>query len=135
MSKIPKTFNQVKSLIEKFPLLADDDSRLVVNQWINEITSAGLNINTMSATDLLTMIKNEELSAFDSISRARRLVEELHPTLRGKSYNDRQKHKQDEAKSDIKNLKENYEKQPTGNDLLAAKYQKKVNTQQLPFNG
>ena len=133
MSKIPQTFEKVKQLIEKFPILADDDSRLCVNYWIDEMKEKGMDLGRMMATDLLTLIKNEKLSAFDTITRNRRLVEELHPSLRGKSYATRQKHKQDETKSDIKKLKENYQViTPTGNDLLAQKYQQMANDKQQP---
>ena len=99
MSKIPKTFNQVKALMGKFPVLRDNDSRLVVNQWIDEIKLLGFDLGGMKATDLLTIIKDEKLTPFDSISRARRLVEETHIELRGKSWAKRQAHKQDEVKT------------------------------------
>jgi hypothetical protein len=136
MSKIPKTFNQVKALMEKFPVLRDNDSRLVVNQWIDEIKLLGFDLGAMKATDLLTIIKDEKLTPFDSISRARRLVEETHIELRGKSWAKRQAHKQDEVKTEIRTIKdlhENYQKkEPTGNDLLAQKYQQMAKAKTNP---
>ena len=54
----------------------------------------------MSATDLLKMYVNGDLVNHDTITRARRKVQEENPSLRGENYNGRQAHQED-VKADL----------------------------------
>jgi hypothetical protein len=101
---VAKNYEAVKSLIEKYPELVDDDQRLVVNFWIGEIYSSGSSIYEMLAIDLLEIIKRGKLTNYDTITRMRRLVEEKCPHLRGKTWAERQRIKEKKIKSEIVSL-------------------------------
>jgi hypothetical protein len=74
----------------KHKILRDNDMRLYVNVWIEEL---GLkNVEGMTAVQLLNHIKTNEVSKPLSISRLRGKYEEQFPELRGDTYEARQRH-------------------------------------------
>ena len=48
----------------------------------------------MSAYELLRLYVSDKLVSFESVSRARRKVQEIHKELRGKKYKERQNHQE-----------------------------------------
>jgi len=87
LKQILKVQEQVKILLETYPKLRDNDVRLVASYYYNNIS----NINQMSAIDFLQIMVNGNLPSPDTITRARRKIQEKHPELRGVNYVERQK--------------------------------------------
>lgn len=87
LKQILKVQEQVQILLETYPKLRDNDTRLVASYYYNNIS----NINQMSAINLLEVMVNGNLPSPDTITRARRKIQEKHPELRGVKYLERQK--------------------------------------------
>lgn len=87
LKQLIKVQDSVKNLLEAYPKLRDNDVRLVASYYYNNIS----NINQMSAINLLEVMVNGNLPSPDTITRARRKLQEKHPELRGVNYVDRQK--------------------------------------------
>lgn len=87
LKQILKVQEQVKILLETYPKLRDNDVRLVASYYYNNIS----NINQISAIDFLQIMVNGNLPSPDTITRARRKLQEKHPELRGVNYVERQK--------------------------------------------
>lgn len=77
----------VKKSLETYPKLRDNDVRLVATYYYNNIP----NINEMSAIEFLEVMVNGNLPSPDTITRARRKIQEKHPELRGVKYEEKQK--------------------------------------------
>jgi len=95
---IKNTAKKVEAMLYKTPILRDDDNRLVANYWYKEI-GPGL-IDNMSIIDFLTKYSTGQLTSADTITRARRKVQENNPSLRGEKWEDRHTLAQ-EMKEDI----------------------------------
>lgn len=87
LKQILKVQEQVQILLETYPKLRDNDVRLVASYYYNNIS----NINQISAIDFLQIMVNGNLPSPDTITRARRKLQEKHPELRGVNYVERQK--------------------------------------------
>lgn len=87
LKQILKVQEQVQILLETYPKLRDNDVRLVASYYYNNIS----NINQISAIDFLQIMVNGNLPSPDTITRARRKIQEKHPELRGVNYVERQK--------------------------------------------
>lgn len=87
LKKLIKVQDSVKLLLETYPKLRDNDVRLVATYYYNNIA----NINQMSAVNLLDIMVNGNLPSPDTITRARRKIQEKHPELRGVKYGEKQK--------------------------------------------
>jgi len=87
LKQILKVQEQVKILLQTYPKLRDNDVRLVASYYYNNIS----NINQISAIDFLQIMVNGNLPSPDTITRARRKIQEKHPELRGVNYVERQK--------------------------------------------
>ena len=97
MEKISNLTEQVKVILEKDPRTRDDDKLLCSIIWYKSI---GTTMKTMSAVDFLKMYVNGDLVNHDTITRARRKVQEENISLRGENYSGRQAH-QDDVKADL----------------------------------
>lgn len=87
LKQLIKVQEQVQILLETYPKLRDNDVRLVASYYYNNIS----NINQISAIDFLQIMVNGNLPSPDTITRARRKLQEKYPELRGVNYVDRQK--------------------------------------------
>ena len=87
LKQIIKVQEQVQILLETYPKLRDNDVRLVASYYYNNIS----NINQISAIDFLQIMVNGNLPSPDTITRARRKLQEKYPELRGVNYVERQK--------------------------------------------
>lgn len=82
----------VKHLLETVPSLRDSDERLVANFWYYELKNKFNHSSAkLIAHDFFTMYADGEMTTADVITRARRLLQQLHPELRGKTWEARQK--------------------------------------------
>lgn len=98
INKIKNIQPLVKQLLEKYPDLRDSDDRLYVNLIV--LADPVLRNPNTTANYFLSLMSKGEYPSFESISRARRKVQELHPELRGKSYKGR-KEKEVEVRENI----------------------------------
>ena len=98
-----KIQNVVEKALENNPKCRDSDMYLVAYIWWGESQDNG-RFKDKSASDLLISIGQGKVTNYESISRARRILQQLHPELRGKKYKKRHK-KQEEVIDDIKLIK------------------------------
>jgi hypothetical protein len=82
-SKLKKTKDKVKLLLQEYPHLRDSDSRLISSFWYMEL---GESINNIKAVEMLKLYCEGALSCPESIRRCRQKVQEQEPELRGESY-------------------------------------------------
>jgi len=97
-----KTKDLVLEMISKYPALRDSDNKLTANIWNKELKVKGLDINTMTASDLLKLVANDKLSSPVSIKRHRAKFQEVNESLRGAKYRQRQVNAQDKWKEQLK---------------------------------
>jgi hypothetical protein len=98
--EILKTKDKVKTLLQDFESLRDSDNKLIANVWTCDIITKGFDFDTMTARELLYLLGNGQLTATESITRARRKVQEECKELRGVSYAKRKEHTE-KVKSDL----------------------------------
>ncbi len=94
------------SEIVKEILIADDHSRdndelLMINVWNKQ--SSKISNKHYSFEDFSISFANGDLFKSESITRARRKLQEIHPELRGESYKARHDHSEI-VKEDIKKI-------------------------------
>ena len=94
--------NIVEKALQNNTKCRDSDMYLAGYIWFNEIKKNDLPIET--AEELLIYISRGKLTNFESISRARRVLQQLHSELRGKKYNKRH-NKQKEVIDDLQIIK------------------------------
>jgi len=97
-----KTKDLVLKMITKYPALRDSDNKLTANIWNEEIKSKGINLDTMTATELLSMVAKDQLSSPVSIKRHRAKFQEVNESLRGVKYKQRQVNAQNKWKKQLK---------------------------------
>ena len=93
----------VEKALEDNTECRDSDMYLAAYIWFGESQNDG-RFKDKSATELLISIGKGKVSNFESISRARRILQQLHPELRGEKYQKRHK-KQKEVIDDIQLIK------------------------------
>ena len=87
MKKIFSVVDKVEKLLTKYPQLRDNDERLMANIWWDHLP----NLGDISGKDILSMLSKRELPSYESVSRCRRKIQEMHPALRGKKWEARHK--------------------------------------------
>ena len=96
----------IKSLLEETELYRNDHESLIVAVWDEVLAKDGLNLNHMSARELLRKMTSKKIPKPASIMRARRAIQQEIPRLRGVSHKIRQD-KQEEVKKELKELRLN----------------------------
>lgn len=103
MSKISSIYDLVTAQLRQAERYRDDDNLLVASIWWHELTKMGLNGYNLSTFDFMTLYQQQKLTSADTITRARRKIQEENPELRGKSY--RVRHvSAEKVKKDLRNL-------------------------------
>jgi hypothetical protein len=102
--KTSKIKDTVTKLLTIYPVLRDDDARLVVNVWNEQLLRRGINLNTEPANEILFIIANGSLNSSESITRCRRKLQEVNIDLRGAKWLERH----EAEKETIKDLRNNY---------------------------
>jgi hypothetical protein len=92
-------------LLTSFEHLRDNDIELVNTIWIDEMENLVASPKHLTWEDFLKV--HHKLSRADSICRYRRRLQQLYPSLRGKTYKHR-KAKEQEAKEEL-----GYKNEPT----------------------
>lgn len=79
----------VKQLLELYPTYRDNDRKLVAHVWMMQVGGE----RNMSSIDLYSFMRqwvdNEDISTPDTITRARRKLQQEYPHLRGENYSKR----------------------------------------------
>mgnify|MGYP003149960073 FL=1 len=84
---IKKVANKIERLLLEEPVLRDNDSKLVANVWYSLIGDS--RIKDMSAMDFLRAYADNKITPADTITRARRKLQEDNPDFRGDKWADR----------------------------------------------
>ena len=93
---------KVQELLTKNANTRDSDNLLVATFYFYEMGGKE-QLSKISAYDFLKKMSTGELTRFESISRARRKIQEDYPELRGNSYEKRKK-SEEETRKNIKNI-------------------------------
>lgn len=102
-NKLSNIYDTVKTLLIAKQDYRDSDNLLVVRMWYDELKLSHINAKDITAIQFMEMYRDEKLTSADTITRARRKVQEENISLRGKSYKERQK-KQEEVIQQLKSL-------------------------------
>ena len=85
MKKLFSMIEEVERFLTKYPILRDNDERLMANIWCSHIG----NLEDVDGKEILHMLANHKLPSYESISRCRRKIQEKNPHLRGEKWNER----------------------------------------------
>jgi len=89
MKKLFSVMKEVETYLNKYPLLRDNDEKLMANIWWSYVA---FNIGeNASGKALLSMLAEGKLPSYESISRCRRKLQEENPNLRGDKWHERHK--------------------------------------------
>jgi hypothetical protein len=101
-----ENLEDVKSIVEGLlinnPKTRDSDNLLVATYYFYEVGGKAV-LQNQSAYDFLKNMSAGSLTSFESISRARRKIQEQNPLLRGNNYKQR-KESSEQIRENIKNL-------------------------------
>ena len=87
MKKLFSVIDEVEKFLTKYPILRDDDEKLMANIWNSHIG----NLEDVEGKDILHMLANHQLPSYESISRCRRKLQEECPNVRGEKWYERHK--------------------------------------------
>ena len=87
MEKLFSVIDEVEKFLTKYPVLRDDDEKLMANIWNSHIG----NLEDVDGKEVLSMLANHKLPSYESISRCRRKLQEECPNLRGEEWYERHK--------------------------------------------
>jgi len=87
MKKLFSVIDEVEKFLTKYPILRDDDEKLMANIWNSHIG----NLEDVEGKDILHMLANHQLPSYESISRCRRKLQEECPNIRGEKWYERHK--------------------------------------------
>ena len=96
-NEITNIKGEVERLLREEPKYRDSDTLLwarIVQDYLGGFEM----LRAMSAYELLRKFTKGELPSYESVSRARRLVQQDNEELRGTAYHERQKKTEDIAK-------------------------------------
>ena len=92
-------YNTIKDMLIKHPHLRNNDNALISNIWWRQLMASEQ--TDIKVSDFLYLFSHgDTLAKPESITRARRKVQEENPELRGNSYNKRQK-EQEKIQSEL----------------------------------
>ena len=84
MKQLFSVVNEVEKFLTEYPILRDDDRRLIVNLWTKRLGGSD-RVKQLGPNRLLKLIASE-LPSPESITRCRRKLQEKHPMLRGEVW-------------------------------------------------
>ena len=91
MKKLFSVIDEVEKFLTKYPLLRDNDERLMANIWAKYIGNRDDMNGPESWKDILNLLATGKLPSYESISRCRRKLQEECPSLRGEKWHERHK--------------------------------------------
>jgi len=85
-------YDKVKDILHTVPATRNSDSYLCFKYYQETIPSFRPSVGKpMTVNDFFELLHNKRIKSFSSITRAKRLVMESHPELRGSNYKYKQK--------------------------------------------
>jgi hypothetical protein len=99
--KLKAIIQRVEQWLEEKPDLRDSDEKLVSNIWYDDLRLKNIKTREGSYLHFLSLYGTGQLTSADSITRARRKVQEDNPHLRGENYEKRQKELQEETQREL----------------------------------
>ena len=93
INKIKNALLTVENILIVKPALRNSDNRLIANYWAIEIGAK--NLEGLTAQDFLKLFSEGKLTPPESITRARRKVQEENPALQGEVYKKRHQNAKD----------------------------------------
>ena len=120
--RLNNMINMVKYVLESNYDARDNDILLQKVIHYNEYKKKGMEYNLQQRTwvEYLQDISKGTISKAETIRRARRKCQELHPTTRGKKYESR-KAKQGEVKKELRQAEERKVKEKTQTTIWGSK--------------
>lgn len=95
LTKIKDMQKRVESLLKRFPAYRDCDNKLVAHIWMEQIGGVE-KMKEINLHDWMKMwIENPNISSPETISRARRKIQESNADLRGENYKFRKDQEKD----------------------------------------
>ena len=91
MKKLFSVIDGVEKFLTKYPLLRDNDDRLMANIWADYIGRQENMDGPETWKDIIHLLAKGKLPSYESISRCRRKIQQLNPELRGKKWTERQR--------------------------------------------
>jgi len=85
INQISNLQSQVTTLLTNNEALRDNDAKLISTIWSKQV-----NVSEISAMEFIIQLSSGNLKSTESITRARRLVQQNNPALRGLKYKSRQ---------------------------------------------
>lgn len=89
--KIKDCTKRVKALLEKDRLLADNDNKLIVEIWKEDLKELKANIYFNDISDFFILYSDGNLTSAESVRRSRQIIECSYCSLRGDTYDLRHK--------------------------------------------
>ena len=100
--KFKETANRIEKWLRDHPHLRDNDERLIGCIWHQDLKDKDIDLDQISGTDLIKLMIEGKLTNPKSIGRARRKLQQEHPSLRGKAYKKRKEDQQDETIDEVR---------------------------------
>ena len=98
-----KVFDDVKSILKNMPDTRESDPYLVFQFYKSTIPDfRPERTNPMSVVGFFNLLHRKKIPSFSSITRAKRMVMEVYPEYRGKSYAKRKKKAEEMVKYTLK---------------------------------
>jgi len=104
VSKIHTTKEKVIELLTKYAVYKDDDLRLCAHFLFKELEDKKINPEEMSALEFLQRYAKGKFTDTGTITRARRLVQNEFPELRGAKWKERHEEEREVRKNINKNI-------------------------------
>ena len=106
MKNIPSTYYKlIKSLLIEKEAYRDDDELLTARVWFDELKyELAVDPYTESSVAFMQLYSKGKITTADTITRARRKVQEENKELRGNNYVERKGKKQQEVKYGLRNI-------------------------------
>jgi hypothetical protein len=82
-----KLTDEVRNLLNLFPITRDSDFRLIAMYYRRNCPEP---VSYITADEFLNHLAHGEMASPDSITRARRKLQQHYPELRGQKWNERQ---------------------------------------------
>lgn len=102
--RIIEVADHVLAILVKDERTRDDDQLLCCKVWSELLFNKGVDVRHQTAYEFLIMYYRNELPLADTITRARRKIQEEHPLMRGKKYAERQA-KQQQVISELREIR------------------------------
>ena len=85
MKQLFSVIDEVEKFLTEYPVLRDDDRRLIVNLWTKRMGGSDV-VDHLEPNEILKIIASSEMPSPESITRCRRKLQEKHPMLRGEVW-------------------------------------------------